>query len=160
MNDEYSYWYRVYSIPMCQSLYEYEFNSEKMCLSTSNEICPMENICQLNLGFLLNWNRNVFSSMNFLFPHVRKLHLYFRGELAVDFDKYLLKTIDVCQLIEMKFDSECFHGGDEDFLSKLLIVLNESPILSSLIVHIRANEDEIYPHLETLIQYLPRQINC
>ena len=155
--DRYSH--RIYSLPMCQCSFEYDSNLRKVSLSTSNEICPTENISQLNLQIDFTSDENVLRPMNFSFPNVRKLHVYFPEELPVDFENYLRKTIDVDQLIEMKFECRSYHEGDEDFLSEFLTLLKRSRNLSSLILHIREDQYEIYPHLETLMQFLPSQIN-
>ena len=88
------YSYRIYSLPMCQYSYEYDSDLNKVFVSTSNEICPTENISQLNLQIEFVEHENVLRPINFSFPNLRKLHLYFPEELPVDFEKSLRKTID------------------------------------------------------------------
>ena len=159
LDDAYSY--RIYSIPMFQSSYQYELNSKKIFLSTSNEICSTTNVSQLDVRYkLFSFTYpDVPSSIDSFFPHLTKLHLYFSGKISIQCASSLRKMLDVSQLIEVKFENRCFYKGDEDFLCKLLKNLRKSRKLTSLIVHIRYSQYEIYPHLETIMELLPTEIN-
>lgn len=147
------------SLPMPDCSFEYDFNFRKVLLSTSNEICPIEKISQLNLLFQSVWNENIFWSIDFSLRNVTKLHLYFNGKLPLHCQKYLRNFVDISQLIEVKFENRFFFEDDEHYLSRLLTFLQEFPKLSSLILHIRYDQFQIYPHLTTMIELLPCQIN-
>ena len=159
LDEDYFPW--IYSLPMCRCTYQRELNSNRIVCSTSDEIDPTKNISELILSIQSLLKENVLLSMNIPRSNLTKLHLSFKKEIPLIYAKDLENTIDVSQLVEVRFvlDNHRFYQDDKDFLAKFFTSLQKSPRLSSLILHIWYNQHTIYPNLETLIEYLPRQIH-
>ena len=93
-----SHHYQIYSIPMCKSSFEINFNLDKIFFSTSNDVLMIENISQLTLQLEKDLSESILTSINLLyFPNVTKLHINFHGSVSIDLIDYLPRIINLSQ---------------------------------------------------------------
>jgi len=76
----------------------------------------------------------------------------------LDSIKFLPSIIDLSHLVEIKLESYCFNKNNKKLLYDMIAILEQSFNLSSLIIHSRFSQFELYPFLNSICSIIPRQI--
>ncbi len=148
----------IYSIPICKSIFQYEFDSEKCFLSTSNNLSITKNINEIILPLKTPINNDIFEQTNPSFPNVTKLSIDLGRKMSINLINYLPSIINISQLIEVKLESYYFGKDNKNILFDMINLIEGSSKLSSLIIHSRFCKYELYPFINELCSILPRQI--
>ena len=160
MNEEDLFKLQIYSIPIGKTIDENKLNGKNISLSTSNEIFQNPKLTQMILKFPMSLSQSTLMSMNiFDCPNLTKLHLHFDRKLSINLKKISSRMINLSQLIEVKLESFYFHRDNQQVLSDMVKILEQSSKLLTLIIHSRYCHYEIYPYLNEIISNLPPQIN-
>ena len=153
--------YELYSIPMCKSSFEIDFDWKKEMISTSDQRFETTNIDQITLRLGFFSIESILTSMNIpYFPNVTKLHLhfYFNGEISINSTNFLSKIINLSELIEVHLECDYLSLGDENLVCDILTQLGQSSKLSTLIIQSEFSPDSIYPYLKEICQTIPPKI--
>jgi hypothetical protein len=150
---------QMYSIPICETIFEYRLDSEKCFLSTSNDLSITKNINEIILPLIVSFNNDTFKRINLSFPNVTKLSIDLSRKMTINLIHYLPSIINISQLIEIKLESFYFGKDNKDHLFDLINLIEGSTKLSCLTIHSRYAKYELYPFLNDLCSILPRQIN-
>ena len=160
MNEEESYKFQIYSIPIGKTIDEHRLNGKDISLSTSNEIFDKLQITEMVLRFPMSLSQSTLMSMNsFHCPNLRKLHFHLERKPSINLKKIFSKMINLSQLIELKLESDSFNRDNQKVLCDMVELLKESSKLSILIIYSRHCHYEIYSYLNGIFPNLPSQIN-
>ena len=152
--------YQIYSIPICKSIYQTEFHSNKISLSTSNDILITKNISQLIFRFKKRLTKQILKAINIsYFPNVTKLHVYFNGKFHAPFLDYLPRIINISQLTEVFIELYYSNESNQNCLKTFMRYLNQSSKLSSLTISNYISLPGFSDFYNIIFQNLPPQIN-
>ncbi len=149
---------QTYSIPICQSIFHDQSDSEICCRSTSNHLLILENINEINLRLEKPINNNILKRINTPFPNVTKLHIDFYPNISIDSTDHLQSIFNISQLIEVNLESCYFCRNNKDLLFNVIKLIEQSTKLTSLTIHSHYWKSALYPFLNDLCSILPRQI--
>ncbi|CAF4725063.1 unnamed protein product [Rotaria sp. Silwood1] len=162
-----SYRIHIYSIPICKSVLQYEFDSyhtyrSNLTTLLKNDPFTTKNITELVLPFKSSTFENMteerLTQTNVMFPNVTKLNLTIERRSFLNSLKLLTPIINVSKLVEVKLESHCFHKDNQNTLFDIISILEQAYSLSTLIVHSRYCKYELYPYLNRICSIIPRQI--
>ena len=154
----YSFNYKLYSIPMCESSFDVDLSLKKEIISTSDERFQATGINEIISRLEISSTEPILTSMNVpFFSNVTKLNLYFDGKMWIN-SRNLSRMINLRQLVEVQLDFHYLDPINVDFLCHILALLDQPSKLSMLIIRSLFHQDYMYPYFKRIFRKLPSQI--
>jgi hypothetical protein len=149
---------QMYSIPICETIFEYRLDSEKCFLSTSNDLSITKNINEIDLKLDNPDDNYILERINTPFPNVTKLRLDFQSNISIDSINYIRSIFNVSQLIEVHLQYHSFNNDNKDLFFDVIKFIKLSPKLTSLTIYNDYRKPSTNQFLNVLCSILPRQI--
>ena len=159
--NENAYQYQIFSLPLCKSSHEYDFQMEKISLSTSDEISSRKEFDQMVTTWKMSLTESMFTSINIhpYLTNVTKLHLGMFRRFRINLVESFPRLVNLSQLVEVHLESFCFDKDNANLLCDMLTLLQQSSKLIILIIHSHIRLYDMYSSLESIFAALPRQIH-